>query len=96
MNDKEKMKKLEKKYRKTKEGKRAYKFNIFAAILYIISFVFLLIVIFNEGNILTGVLVGLVIMSNIFTICASFLCMAYYKMFQEYVNETEKEDKKKK
>ena len=88
-------KKLEEKFKKTEKGKKLYICNIISSVLFVLSVGLVLIVTFNEGNELTGWLVGLNILAFICVIIATLLCTAYYYTLQQYISDNKSDNKKK-
>ncbi len=79
------MKKDEKiEYSRTTEGKKLFKMYIIGHILLVLMVVGLLYVIFNEGNVLTGTISGIVIASSFCALCGAFLIGSYLFTMQAY------------
>ncbi len=90
-NKKIEVKKIEKKYenkfKKTAKGKRLYNLNLASYVLYIVSVIFMIIVILNEGKTLTGWLVTLMILAFICVLLATLMCTGYYYSLRQYISE---------
>jgi len=82
-------KKVEKKFRKTSYGKILYKMNIASIILFIISITFMIIVMFNQGNTLSALLISMIIMAYIFILLATLMCLMYYYELRDFSHEND-------
>ena len=74
-------------YRKTSVGKKLFKLYITGHVLLVLTLVGLIYLMLNEGNVLTSLMTGIVLISTFFGIVGAFGISAYLFSMQAYNNK---------